>query len=55
MKTVPQKEKTEWVASYTGGFDPDAGEASDSAKAFEVIWFIAADAEIEKWKPETAG
>lgn len=55
LKTIPQKEKIEWVASYTGGFDPDAGEASDSAKAFEVIWFIAADAEIEKWKPSAAG
>lgn len=55
IKTIPQKEKTEWVASYTGGFDPDAGEASDAAKAFEVIWFIAADAEIEKWKPAAAG
>ena len=55
IHTIPQKEKTEWVASYTGGFDPDSGEASDSAKAFEVIWFIAADADIEKWKPEAAG
>ena len=54
-KTIPEKEKTGWVASYTGGFDPDTGEASDSAKAFEVIWFIAADAEIEKWKPEIKG
>jgi len=54
IHTIPQKEKTEWVASYTGGFDADAGEASDSAKAFEVIWFIAADAKIEKWKPEAA-
>ena len=54
INTIPQKEKTGWVASYTGGFDPNAGEASDSAKAFEVIWFIAADAEIEKWKPEAA-
>lgn len=55
INTIPKKEETEWVASYTGGFDPDAGEASDSAKAFEVIWFIAADAEIEKWKPKAAG
>jgi hypothetical protein len=55
LKTIPQKEKTAWVASYTGGFDPDAGEASDSTEAFEVIWFIAADAEVEKWKPEVAG
>lgn len=55
VNTIPQKEKTGWVASYTGGFDPEAGEASDSARAFEIIWFIAADAEIEKWKPETAG
>ncbi|QOD04358.1 hypothetical protein [Pseudarthrobacter sp. BIM B-2242] len=55
INAIPKKEKTEWVASYTGGFDPDAGEASDSAKAFEVIWFIAADAEIENWKPQAAG
>lgn len=55
QKTIPQKEKTEWVASYTGGFDSDSGKASDSAKAFEVVWFIAADAEIEKWRPEAAG
>lgn len=54
IHTIPQKEKTDWVASYTGGFDPDAGEASDSANAYEVIWFIAAGAEIEKWKPEIA-
>jgi hypothetical protein len=55
QKVIPQKEKTGWVASYTGGFDPDAGEPSESADAFEVIWFIAADAEFEKWKPEAAG
>ena len=55
INTIPQKEKTGWVASYTGGFDPDAGESSESAEAFEVIWFIAADAEIEKWRPEAAG
>lgn len=55
INTIPQKEKSAWVASYTGGFDPDAGEASSSAEAFEVIWFIAADAEIEKWRPGTSG
>jgi hypothetical protein len=55
LHTIPEKEKTAWVASYAGGFDPDTGEASDSATAFEVIWFIAADAEIEKWEPVAAG
>lgn len=55
MNTIPQKEKTAWVASYAGGFDSYAAEASDSADAFEVIWFIAADAEFEKWRPEAVG
>ena len=49
---VIPKEATDWVASYTGGFDPNTGELSDSDNAFEVIWFIAGEnPDIEKWKP----
>ncbi|GAA2177215.1 hypothetical protein GCM10009784_26960 [Arthrobacter parietis] len=55
LTAIPEKEKTGWVASYTGGFDRNTGEPSDSTEAFEVIWFIATDAEIEKWKPQVAG
>ena len=55
LNVIPEKEKTGWVASYTGGFDRNAGEPSDATEAFEVIWFIATDAEIEKWKPVAAG
>jgi hypothetical protein len=55
LHAIPEKEKTGWVASYTGGFDRNTGEPSDTTEAFEVIWFIATDAEIEKWKPVAAG
>jgi PASTA domain len=52
INTIPQKEKSDWIASYTGGFDLGAGEPSESAAAFEVIWFPAGTDEIEKWKPQ---
>lgn len=55
MHTIPEKEELAWVASYTGGFDAESGEASSSPDAYEVVWFIAADAEFEKWKPTAAG
>jgi PASTA domain len=55
VNEIPKKEIAGWVGSYTGGFDYNAGEKSDSADAFELVWFIAADAETEKWKPEIAG
>jgi hypothetical protein len=35
---IAPKEKSDWVASYTGGFDPDTGGPSESAAAFEVLW-----------------
>ena len=34
------KEKTDWAAWYTGGFDYDAGEPSDDA--FAVEWWLPA-------------
>ncbi|TPG14045.1 hypothetical protein EAH86_17735 [Pedococcus bigeumensis] len=55
IKTIPQHEKAGWVASYSGGFDSDAGEPSDSVNAFEVIWRPYATSKIEKWRPEAMG
>lgn len=54
LKTIPKMEKAGWVASYTGGFDSNAGEASDSDAAFEVVWMPAGAPTFEKWRPETA-
>ena len=50
VHTIPEKEKTAWVASYTGGFDWNAAAASDSA--FEILWWPYAAQDIETWKPE---
>ena len=36
---VLPKEATDWVATYSGGFDYDTGALSSSDNAFEVIWF----------------
>ena len=55
INEIPKKEKTGWVASYTGGFDYDAGEPSESADAFEVIWRPYSTSEIEKWRPQPVG
>ncbi|MDJ0349664.1 PASTA domain-containing protein [Cryobacterium sp. PH29-G1] len=55
INTIPQHEVTGWIASYTGGFDYNASEASDSADAIEVIWFPAAASEVEKWMPDVVG
>jgi hypothetical protein len=52
---IPAKEPEHWAASYTGGFDFDAGEASESAEAFEVIWRPYATQETEQWQPALAG
>ena len=52
INTIPQKEKAGWVASYAGGRDPDSGQASDSAEAFEIVWRPYATSEIEKWRPD---
>ena len=55
INTIPQKEVTGWVASYSGGFDSYAAEASDTADAFEIYWFPGGATENEKWKPEAVG
>lgn len=49
---IAPKETTDWVASYTGGFDPNSGEPSDAATAFEIIWWPYGDTAIEQWRPE---
>lgn len=55
VNVIPQNEKTEWVASYAGGIDYNAGELSDSDTAFEIIWFGYSDNPVtEKWKPAVA-
>ena len=53
IKEIPKKEKKGYIAAYSGGYDYDLGEASDSA--FAIDWWPAADTEHEKWKPETTG
>jgi hypothetical protein len=50
---VVPKEATDWIASYTGGYDYNTSVPSDAEDAFEVIWFIGGDnIEFETWKPE---
>ncbi|NQX17235.1 hypothetical protein [Rathayibacter sp. VKM Ac-2857] len=49
QKTIPEIDKTGWLASYAGGFNYDTGEASDSA--FEITWLIASDnPDVETWQ-----
>ena len=43
------KEKSDWVASYTGGLNLDTGEPSESDTAFEIDWFLTS--KTEQWKP----
>jgi PASTA domain len=49
---IVPKEKSDWAAWYTGGFDSDAGQPSESAAAFEILWRPSSTEEIEKWKPQ---
>jgi len=56
MNTIAPKEKTNWVATYRGGYDFDIGKKSDENSAFEIIWLIADyterdDMDFEQWKP----
>jgi len=51
-KVMVPKEKSDYVAWYTGGFDSDTAQPSESAAAFEILWRPAATEEIEKWKPQ---
>jgi len=55
INEIPKKEKTGYVATYSGGFDFDLGEPSDSDAAFAIDWWPAANTEHEKWKPKTTG
>jgi hypothetical protein len=56
LTTIPEKEEEHWVASYTGGFDPDTVQPSNSADAYEIIWWNPLAPEtIEQWKPALAG
>ena len=51
---IAPKEKTDWVAYYTGGFDYDAGKPDD--EAFAIDWWVASDnPESEQWRPQLAG
>lgn len=52
LETIPKKERTGWVASYSGGIDMNSGEPSTDESAYEVIWMGASpNAEIEQWIP----
>ncbi|WP_330475534.1 hypothetical protein [Terrabacter sp. C0L_2] len=53
LTTIPKMEKASWVASYSGGFDSNAFEPSDSDAAFEITWKPAGTPKFEKWRPET--
>ncbi|NEK87665.1 hypothetical protein GCU60_18155 [Blastococcus saxobsidens] len=56
VNTIPKKEEQHWVASYTGGFDYDAGQPSNSADAYEIIWWNPnAPETMEQWQPTLAG
>lgn len=52
INVLPQKEEMHWVASFTGGVNPNTGKPSDSDSAYEIIWRPYATSEIETWKPE---
>jgi beta-lactam-binding protein with PASTA domain len=52
---IAPKEKTDWVAWYTGGFDPDTAQPSESAAAFEIAWLPEKVQGNEKWKPKVEG
>lgn len=57
--TIAPKEKTNWVASYRGGYDSNTSKKSDEDSAFEITWFIADytdrdDVVFEQWKPNLA-
>jgi hypothetical protein len=55
LETIAAKEQSHWAASYTGGFDYNTGEPSESAEAFEVLWRPHAAEELEQWRPALAG
>ena len=50
-EVVVPKEKTDWVAWYQGGFDPDLGAPSDDPNTFEIAWIAEQIEGTEKWKP----
>ena len=50
-KKIPQIERTHWVASYTGGFNPNTAQPSDKPSAFVLYWLAEEIEGIEKWKP----
>lgn len=52
VNVIPEKEKTGWIASYTGGFNYNTGKPSNSPKYFEVIWRPYATSELETWSPD---
>ncbi|WP_116450200.1 hypothetical protein [Blastococcus litoris] len=55
LTTIPEKEEEHWIASYTGGFDPDTAQASSAADAYEMIWWNPFASEtLEQWKPTLA-
>lgn len=56
INTIPKKEEEHWIASYSGGFDPDTAQPSSSADAYEIIWWNPfAPETIEQWQPPFAG
>ena len=51
--TIIPKEKTHWIASYTGGYDSGASQLSKADSAYELIWFIGSDdPKFVQWKPD---
>ena len=48
---VAPKERTQWIAWYTGGFDWETSERSTADSAFTIDWMPAGELETVSWRP----
>ncbi|WP_146197137.1 hypothetical protein [Serinibacter arcticus] len=52
VNAIPTLEVEGWVASYSGGLNPDQADPTDALDGYEILWWPYGDLEVEAWKPD---
>lgn len=52
VNTIPELEVEGWVASYSGGLNPEMVDPTVDLAGYEIVWWPYDTLEVEAWKPE---
>lgn len=52
VTTIPELKVEGWVASYSGGLNPEMVDPTVALAGYEIVWWPYDTLEVEAWKPE---